>query len=308
MNRKASAVEVLFVILGFLFFCGGCGAIFFLAPVITLGIFLASVLCFLVFAMCKEKKAPQEKAMEEAASEEMNALKAELAREMVEKDALSQEVLSLRQQLEESASESAKKLAQMEKQALVADQKPKTVLFEEKYIEEKEALDLKEIAQDTIQRMKAFAESANIRMAFACTQDTVPFTGSEKLMSILMRNIVDNSVKYMRRPGNMHITLSDIGDDIFMIFKDDGMGLRTDELPFIFDLNFQGSNRVSGNGLGLTQARDIVTAYGGVIYAKSAPGEGMGIYVQIPKKPFSVASQEVEETPLVMDDGEVLAE
>ena len=40
--------------------------------------------------------------------------------------------------------------------------------------------------------------------------------------------------------------------------------------------------RISGNGLGLTQAKAIVEYYGGTIYAKSNTGNGMGIYIQLP--------------------------
>lgn len=50
------------------------------------------------------------------------------------------------------------------------------------------------------------------------------------------------------------------------------------------ELNFQGSNRLSGNGLGLAQARAIVEYYGGTIYAKSTQGGGMGIYIQLPSR------------------------
>ena len=98
----------------------------------------------------------------------------------------------------------------------------------------------------------------------------------------LFRNIIDNSIKYMKRAGSLVITISTIGDDIFIVLKDTGEGLNEDETKHIFELNFQGSNRISGNGLGLAQAKAIVESYGGTIYAKSTEGKGMGIYIQLP--------------------------
>ena len=83
----------------------------------------------------------------------------------------------------------------------------------------------------------------------------------------------------------MVITISTIGDDVFIIFKDTGEGLADTETDHIFELNFQGSNRISGNGLGLYQAKAIVNYYGGTIYAKSHFGGGMGIYIQLPIPP-----------------------
>ena len=99
---------------------------------------------------------------------------------------------------------------------------------------------------------------------------------------ILFRNIIDNSIKYMRKAGSLVITISTIGEDIFIVCKDTGEGLPEDETKHIFELNYQGSNRVSGNGLGLAQAKAIVDYYGGTIYAKSSTGSGMGIYIQLP--------------------------
>ncbi len=159
--------------------------------------------------------------------------------------------------------------------------KLKTVLFNEALLEEKENVDLSGVVKETLDEMKPFLTAAGIRTSEVASGD-VSYIGSKKLMMIMMKNIVDNAVKYMQRAGNLHITVSSVADDIFIVCKDDGLGIGKDELPYIFDLNFQGSNRVSGNGLGLTQARDIVNAYGGTIYAKSAPGAGMGIYIQLP--------------------------
>ena len=159
--------------------------------------------------------------------------------------------------------------------------KLKTVLFNEALLEEKDTVDMGEVVKNTLDVMEPFAVAAGIRTGFVCAGNVL-YTGSRQLLTVMMKNIVDNAVKYMRRAGNLHITVSNVADDIFIVCKDDGLGIGKDELPYIFDLNFQGSNRVSGNGLGLTQARDIVNAYGGTIYAKSAPGAGMGIYIQLP--------------------------
>lgn len=101
-------------------------------------------------------------------------------------------------------------------------------------------------------------------------------------MRILFRNIIDNSIKYMNKAGILTITISTIDDDIFIICKDNGEGLDPSETEHIFELNFQGSNRISGNGLGLAQAKAIIESYGGTCYARSRHNQGMGIYIQIP--------------------------
>ena len=137
-------------------------------------------------------------------------------------------------------------------------------------------------AKDTIQEFLPFSSEAGIQLQVSAAADTLFVKADARRIRILFRNIIDNSIKYMKQAGNVVITISAIGDDIFIVLKDNGKGLPETETPHIFEMNYQGSNRVSGNGLGLTQAKAIVESYGGTIYAKSTTGKGMGIYIQIP--------------------------
>lgn len=137
-------------------------------------------------------------------------------------------------------------------------------------------------AKDTIREFLPFSSEAGIQLQVSAAADTLFVKADAQRIRILFRNIIDNSIKYMKQAGNVVITISAIGDDIFIVLKDSGKGLPEAETPHIFEMNYQGSNRVSGNGLGLTQAKAIVESYGGTIYAKSTTGKGMGIYIQIP--------------------------
>ncbi len=143
-------------------------------------------------------------------------------------------------------------------------------------------LDIIETAREAIREFRPFAAKAGIQLRISSSEDSLVVKADPGRIRILFRNIIDNSIKYMNRAGSLTITLSTIGDDIFIVLKDNGEGLSEQETPHIFEMNYQGSNRISGNGLGLTQARAIVNSYGGTIYARSSPGKGMGIYIQIP--------------------------
>jgi len=97
-------------------------------------------------------------------------------------------------------------------------------------------------------------------------------------------NIIENSLKYMGRRGTINITVSDFEEEVLLIFRDNGLGLAEEETNHIFDLNFQGSNKKAGNGLGLYMAKIVVESHGGQISAKSDVNKGMGIYINVPKK------------------------
>ena len=143
-------------------------------------------------------------------------------------------------------------------------------------------INIVDIAQSVANELKADAIRAGLRVQVSAGEDVILVRADENLLRVLFRNIVDNSIKYMNRQGMLVITLSVIGDDLFVVLKDNGEGLSAEETGHIFELNYQGSNRISGNGLGLAQAKAVVEYYGGNIYAKSTPGGGMGIYIQLP--------------------------
>ena len=143
-------------------------------------------------------------------------------------------------------------------------------------------LDLVAAAREALDSLSVFAKKKNIQIHLSSVCETLMIHADPDSIRILFRNIIDNSIKYMGQAGHMMITISLLGNDIFIILKDTGKGLPAEETIHIFELNFQGSNRVSGNGLGLTQAKQIVESLGGTIYAKSNINNGMAIYIQLP--------------------------
>ena len=148
--------------------------------------------------------------------------------------------------------------------------------------EGRETVNIIDVANQAKNSLLQEAKAANLHITVSSAMDTLMVTADQGRLLTLFRNIIDNSIKYMNRAGSLVITISTIGDDIFIVLKDTGEGLPNEETKYIFELNYQGSNRISGNGLGLAQARAIVEYYGGTIYAKSTVGNGMGIYIQIP--------------------------
>ena len=143
-------------------------------------------------------------------------------------------------------------------------------------------VDIIDVARKAIAELKDAAKEAGLRINISTASEKIMVHASAKRLLIMFRNIIDNSIKYMQTEGTLVVTISTIEDDIFIVLKDTGKGLPEDETKHIFELNYQGSNRISGNGLGLTQAKAIVEHYGGTIYARSPQGNGMGIYIQLP--------------------------
>lgn len=143
-------------------------------------------------------------------------------------------------------------------------------------------VDIVDVARETANEFHDAAAQAGLTVKVTSQGQNLLVKADPSMLRTLFRNIIDNSIKYMKRHGSLVITLSNIGDELFIVLKDTGEGLSEEETRHIFELNYQGSNRISGNGLGLYQAKAIVEYYGGTIYAKSTPGKGMGIFVELP--------------------------
>ncbi|MBO6215931.1 MAG: GHKL domain-containing protein [Lachnospiraceae bacterium] len=143
-------------------------------------------------------------------------------------------------------------------------------------------LNIGEAAQKAAQDLEESARNAGISIRTVSTDATLMVKASPTMIDVLFKNIIDNAIKYMSKEGTLQITISRIEQELFIVMKDNGEGLSADQTEHIFELNYQGSNRISGNGLGLAQARAIVEYYGGMIYARSSVGAGMGIYIHLP--------------------------
>lgn len=220
-----------------------------------------------------------------------------LRREEQEKEEKEQEqVKRLRKEKEELTCEREQALGQIEK--LTQEKEALAKQFEETKLRENGALaqeaaerilpndenlaevDLVMAAVSVAAQMEDACRRAGIRLKLSAPNERLPYQADEHWICLILHHIIDNAIKYMGRNGSLVITLSQLGNNVFWAFKDDGMGLPQEETDQIFDLNFQGSNRVSGNGLGLAQVKAVVSHYGGTVYARST--EGMGIYIQLP--------------------------
>ena len=85
------------------------------------------------------------------------------------------------------------------------------------------------------------------------------------------------------------MSLVGLDDTIQGYVRDDGIGVRAEDLPRIWERFYQvdasrGSQARGNAGLGLTMVKWIVEAHGGSITAESRYGQGTVFYFRLPKK------------------------
>ncbi|HTE84554.1 MAG TPA: PAS domain-containing sensor histidine kinase [Dehalococcoidia bacterium] len=105
-------------------------------------------------------------------------------------------------------------------------------------------------------------------------------------------NLLSNAVKYSPDGGTITVTLEGSRDDpepedvVIIQVRDEGIGIPAADLPAIFERYHRASNvigRISGLGIGLAGAKQIVEQHGGSLSAKSEEGRGSLFTVRLPR-------------------------
>jgi signal transduction histidine kinase len=103
----------------------------------------------------------------------------------------------------------------------------------------------------------------------------------------VLRNLVENAVKYTPAGGPIVISAQAIPDFVRMSVADQGIGIEAQLLENIFDRFYQvdsaSTRKVGGSGLGLSISKAIVEAHGGRIWAESQPGVGSTFHFTLPQ-------------------------
>jgi signal transduction histidine kinase len=105
----------------------------------------------------------------------------------------------------------------------------------------------------------------------------------------VLDNLLSNAVKYSPAGGEVAVTVArqerENAAVAVLAVEDHGVGIPAADLPHIFERFHRASNvqgRMSGVGIGLTSARQIVKQHGGSLTAQSVEGEGSIFTVSLP--------------------------
>jgi two-component system, OmpR family, sensor kinase len=90
--------------------------------------------------------------------------------------------------------------------------------------------------------------------------------GNEEALSILVSNLIDNSIKYTDREGSLLIRLKSAQAGAELRIEDSGPGIPAEDRERVFDRFYRrGDTTVTGNGLGLAIAKEIADRHGASI-------------------------------------------
>ncbi len=135
----------------------------------------------------------------------------------------------------------------------------------------KEEVSLEEVISQVLEDLRAEIEELRLEVIRKIYVDRL--TSDREKLYILLRNIVENAVRYNVKGGKIFLLSERTPEGVLLEIRDTGEGIKKEELPFIFNPFFGGENR-RGMGLGLAISKKIADFLGVEIEVLSKKGEG----------------------------------
>jgi two-component system phosphate regulon sensor histidine kinase PhoR len=99
----------------------------------------------------------------------------------------------------------------------------------------------------------------------------------EKMLEAI-NNLIVNSIKYGKENGSTTVDFIDVAGSIMIEVTDNGIGIREEDIPRIFERFYRSdksrSREMGGTGLGLSIVKHIIEAHEQIINVRSKPDKG----------------------------------
>ncbi len=147
-----------------------------------------------------------------------------------------------------------------------------------------DAVDLNDLLAAQITLYSAQSESHALQLDPA--DEPLVVYGDRDRLAQVIGNLLSNAIKYSPDGGDVTVNASLVGDEAWIWVRDEGLGIPLDHQEQIFTKFFRGDvgreRGISGTGLGLVLARQIVEAHRGHIGFESEEDEGSTFWLQLP--------------------------
>lgn len=146
---------------------------------------------------------------------------------------------------------------------------------------EEDEVHLNKLTREALAMLAPLAVEKHIDLEFEQNDTIKPFYGNATALSILIRNIVDNAIRYTNEQGKIIVRLLNVNNEILLEVQDNGPGIPDELQDRVFERFFRVlGNKSPGSGLGLAIVQQICELHGGRVLL-SSPEEGTGLIVRV---------------------------
>ena len=125
--------------------------------------------------------------------------------------------------------------------------------------------------------------------------DTIMLRADQDKIERICYNLLSNALKYTSEGGEISLMAKEEGGRVMISVADNGCGISSDELPYIFDRFYQAKNAGRGTGIGLAIVKAFTELHHGEVSATSIEGKGSTFTIHIPvRQKGEVTNQPIE--------------
>ena len=150
-------------------------------------------------------------------------------------------------------------------------------------------LNVEDYFSDCAEEIGLELETRGIELVYAnyVESDVLVIADGEQIRRVI-HNIISNAIKYMDKPkGIIQIRVKDVGDFIQVEIEDNGKGIGSKDIAYIFDRFYRTdvsrNSSKGGSGIGLSIVKKILEDHGGKVWATSRLGIGTIMYFVLRK-------------------------
>ncbi|MPW24580.1 two-component sensor histidine kinase [Alkalibaculum sp. M08DMB] len=141
-----------------------------------------------------------------------------------------------------------------------------------------ETIYLDELLKDLKEDFFVASENKNIKLYYEIEPEIdYSIKGDKDKIRQVFINLISNAFKFTQVDGKVEIKLYPYNRSIIVEIKDDGIGIKNEDLPFVFERLYRGDksrNQIDGSGLGLTIVKNILQFHNATIDVKSEENIG----------------------------------
>jgi two-component system sensor histidine kinase QseC len=148
------------------------------------------------------------------------------------------------------------------------------------------SVDFVKIAREIIAELALSAVEKHIELSLESSQDHINITANGINLGILLRNLVDNAIRYTPEHGHVEVLIIDNPNNITLSVLDDGPGIPPKLRARVFERFFRVlGTKAAGSGLGLAIVQQIASIHNAHVKLGSpSSGKGLQIDVIFPKE------------------------
>jgi two-component system, OmpR family, sensor histidine kinase BaeS len=141
-----------------------------------------------------------------------------------------------------------------------------------------ESINLEEVLESVVKDFELSARNKNITLNFNYVKENnYKVLGDSDELKQVFINILSNSIKFTHENGLVIVNIKENKNNIIVSVKDNGIGIKKEDLPFIFERLYRGDksrHETDGSGIGLTIVKKILMLHNASIEAQSEEGVG----------------------------------